>query len=389
MRSPLPPREPRGFARRALLSLPLLAAGGSPLLAGCSSKESEPPIVPATVDPTAGQPPGINGVDVEVLASGQTLQTTVGPLVRASYAGSDLSILPIHGVRSDDGSQAPMGATGILLGGLAATVGVYKPLRLISPDGARLWSTTTIQGFAEGIEPGAELDLYPTFGPVDTDTVTVFVSHGGFVEVPVVESSDPGAPRLDVGTIVSRAGDGASVRDAVALEQFVTPDDGAEPGPTAAGPDGVTVHGTLGAGEIVVRLAQVERRNGLLLGVLEVTGGGRGGTLGSLGTGWMSDPSSVLGNARGETSGVTNLFAADGLSLLSGSQRYHPLDYLLPETDAHRSLTELELTESLERDVTSRVCVAWPDTGESTVVVDHPGSGATSFPWRLTDVPVS
>ena len=64
------------------------------------------------------------------------------------------------------------------------------------------------------------------------------------------------------------------------------------------------------------------------------------------------------------------------------------MDYLLPDSDAQRALTELELSEILTEGQTSRVCVAWPDTEEDTVMVDHPDGGALPWPWRLTDVPV-
>ena len=159
-------------------------------------------------------------------------------------------------------------------------------------------------------------------------------------------------------------------------------------GPSGSGPDGVTVgSGTFGLGQVTVKLAQVQRRGSLLLGVLEVTGG-KGGSLTPLGTGWLSDPGSVLNNARGELGGATSLLASDGLTLLSGSDRIYPVDYLLPDSDAHRALTELELSEILTEGQTSRVCVAWPDTEEDTVMVDHPDGGALPWPWRLTDVPV-
>ena len=158
-------------------------------------------------------------------------------------------------------------------------------------------------------------------------------------------------------------------------------------GPTGKGPDGVTVAGGFGLGSISVRLAQVQRRGSLLLGVLEVTGG-KGGSVSPLGTGWLADPGSVLNNVRGELGGATSLLASDGLTLLSGADRIYPVDYLLPGAAAHRALTELELAEILGDGQTSRVCVAWPDTGEDTVMVDHPAGGALPCPWRLTDVPV-
>ena len=509
-----------GLSRRVVLSLPALAVAGG--LAACNKRES--PIVPAT--PTASPA----STAAEALTTGETLNISVGPLVRVTHQGSDLSVLPLTIARPKDAVEPTLNAAAVIMGGITSNVVLYRPLRLIDSAGLRVWSTTTGKTDFGSIAPGDDQDLYPTFGPVDVDTVTVFLSHGGFIEVPVVNADDAQAPKLDVGSIVSNAKLQDTLRDPVSIERYsvaldgsssgltdgdetsvdvasdvtfavdsaeltaqaddalkgvaetiagysggeltitghtddvaddahtqtlsedraqavadrlgkltdlsawtttvagkgetepksandteegrqanrrvevvIAPTDGTdgslarsgsgaeipEPaGPSGSGPDGVTVgSGTFGLGQVTVKLAQVQRRGSLLLGVLEVTGG-KGGSLTPLGTGWLSDPGSVLNNARGELGGATSLLASDGLTLLSGSDRIYPVDYLLPDSDAHRALTELELSEILTEGQTSRVCVAWPDTEEDTVMVDHPDGGALPWPWRLTDVPV-
>ncbi|VEG27737.1 OmpA family protein [Actinomyces howellii] len=157
-------------------------------------------------------------------------------------------------------------------------------------------------------------------------------------------------------------------------------------GPQGPGGQGVTVSG--GLGTIHVSLEGVTRRDGLLLAQLTVTGGA-GGSITPLGAGWFDDPGSVLANARDELAGVTSLLSADGLTLLSSADRVYPVDYLLPGAMAHRPLTELDLLSTLDEGETTSICVVWPDTGEDSVVVDHPGDGLLTYPWRLTDVPVT
>ncbi|MDU0349335.1 OmpA family protein [Actinomyces sp. MRS3W] len=162
-------------------------------------------------------------------------------------------------------------------------------------------------------------------------------------------------------------------------------------GPEGRGPAGVTVDAVDAAGQVLVTLEEVTRREGLLFGRL-LFKGGQGGSGSALSVGWVNDPGAVLANARGELGGLTSVFSAGGLTLLSGSDRIYPVDYLLKGASAHRALTELELTDTLGKGEEAAVCVVWPDTGEDTVVVDHPGSTTaeedTAYPWRLTDVPV-
>lgn len=515
-----------GLSRRVVLSLPALVAAGG--LVACDRGGAA---IDSSASPSASSASSSSqaAIDAEVVATGESLTVVVGPLVRVSHRGADLTILPLDVTRSEDGAAPTLDVAAVVLGGTASALGAYRPLRLIDPEGSRVWSTTVAQSTFDPVGPGGSLALHPTFGPVDADTVTVLLSHGGFIEVPVVDADDARAPELDVVSAIAESSPQDSLRDPVTVERYSVALDGStsglttgdetsvdvasdvtfavdsaeltaqadsalkgvaetiggydggeltitghtddvaddahnqtlseqraravadrlgrltdlgawtqtvtgkgesEPkvandteegrqanrrvevviaptrgtdgalvrsrsetaipdptGPAAAGPDGVTVAGGFGLGSISVRLARVQRRGSLLLGVLEVTGG-KGGSVSPLGTGWLADPGSVLNNVRGELGGATSLLASDGLTLLSGADRIYPVDYLLPGAAAHRALTELELAEILGDGQTSRVCVAWPDTGEDAVMVDHPAGGAMSCPWRLTDVPV-
>lgn len=509
----------RGLSRRLVLTLPALAGAG--VLAGC--QEESVPVVPASETPTPQEPSSTT-----MLLKGVTLTLDVGPLVRAEHEGAGLTILPIHIVNDAQGKE--VNAAEVLLGGIVAALGSYRPLRLVDVEGSRIWSTTTLEAFFDGVPAGSEQDLYATFGPVDVDEVTVFLSRCGFVDVPVVDADDERAPSIDVAGVVAAASpfephlvpasleryseaiDGSSSgltteeettiqvdgdvtfavdsaelsadadavlsgvagviagydsgtvtitghTDDVAEEAYnqtlseqraqavsdrlgqltdlsawtqevsgkgelepavpndsdenrqcnrrvevvVTPTggtDGAiarsgteadipEPtGPSATGAKGVTVNASAGGGQLIISLQGVTRRGGLLFGELDVKGG-TGGSVTPLGGEWFDDPGSVLSNARDELSGVTSLFSTDGLTLLAGADRVYPVDYLLPDASSHRPLAELDLTTPIEENEMTRICVVWPDTGEDTVIVDHPDGGALPCPWRLTDVPVT
>ena len=136
-----------GFSRRVVLSLPALAVAGG--LAACD--RDEPPIVPAD-DPSASPTP--TQIAAEALTTGETLNVTVGPLVRFTHQGSDLTVLPLSVARPADAAAPTLDAAAVVLGGLVSTVGVYKPLRLIDTEGSRIWSTTTLQALVEPIGPG-------------------------------------------------------------------------------------------------------------------------------------------------------------------------------------------------------------------------------------------
>jgi len=160
-------------------------------------------------------------------------------------------------------------------------------------------------------------------------------------------------------------------------------------GPVGTGPDGVTLNGpdTRGGGQITVTLDHVTRTGGLLLGQLTVTTG-PGGTGNAFLSSWLTDSSVLLANSRGE-GGTDAMGASSGLTLLADGQRVYPADYLPPVIDRHRPLTEQTLTSALKEGATTTVCVVWPDTGQDTVTLDHPGhKNNLSYVFRLTDIPV-
>ena len=159
--------------------------------------------------------------------------------------------------------------------------------------------------------------------------------------------------------------------------------------PVGTGPDGVTLNGpdTRGGGQITVTLDHVTRTGGLLLGQLTVTTG-PGGTGNAFLSSWLTDSSVLLANSRGE-GGTDAMGASSGLTLLADGQRVYPADYLPPVIDRHRPLTEQTLTSTLKEGATTTVCVVWPDTGQDTVTLDHPGhKNNLSYVFRLTDIPV-
>ena len=211
-----------GLSRRVVLSLPALAVASG--LAACDKRES--PIVPTT--PTASS----TSAAVEALTTGETLNLSIGPLVRVTHQGSDLSVLPLTIARPKDAVEPTLNAAAVIMGGITSNVVLYRPLRLIDSAGLRVWSTTTGKTDFGSIAPGDDQDLYPTFGPVDVDTVTVFLSHGGFIEVPVVNADDAQAPKLDVGSIVSNAKLQDTLRDPVSIERYSVALDGSSSGLT-------------------------------------------------------------------------------------------------------------------------------------------------------------
>ena len=160
-------------------------------------------------------------------------------------------------------------------------------------------------------------------------------------------------------------------------------------GPVGTGPDGVTVKGPEDyGGQITVTLDHVTRNGGLLLGQLIVTTG-PGGTGDTTLTGWLNDPAQVHASSRGESGGVSAVGITNGLTLLADGQRVYTADYILPGGDWHRPLTELYAYEDLKENVTTTICVVWPDTGQDTVTVDHPGGRFDDgYAFRLTDIPV-
>ena len=167
-------------------------------------------------------------------------------------------------------------------------------------------------------------------------------------------------------------------------------------GPAGKGPDGVTVPEPDGKGQVTFTLDHATRTGGLLLAQLTATTG-PGGT-GSTGLNmWLTDPlgpaiTALTQSARGENGGMGAVEISEGLTLLADGQRVYPADYLPPGGDWHRPLTELSAADSLKEGAATTICVAWPDTGQDTLTLDHAAPrtrGISSYAYRLTDIPVT
>ena len=167
-------------------------------------------------------------------------------------------------------------------------------------------------------------------------------------------------------------------------------------GPAGKGPDGVTVPEPDGKGQVTFTLDHATRTGGLLTAQLTATTG-PGGT-GSTGLNmWLTDPlgpaiTALTQSARGENGGMGAVEISEGLTLLADGQRVYPADYLPPGGDWHRPLTELNAADSLKEGAAITICVAWPDTGQDTLTLDHAAPrtrGISSYAYRLTDIPVT
>ena len=157
-------------------------------------------------------------------------------------------------------------------------------------------------------------------------------------------------------------------------------------GPVADGPDGVTVNGPDNKGQLTITLPQVVRTGGLLLGQLTVTTGPGPDT--NL-TAWLTDRAQAFASSRGENGGISAGGMANGLTLLADGQRIYPADYLPPDSTWHHPMTEMYTYESLKEGATTTICVAWPDTTQDTLTLDHPpAKNSNQYAFRLTDIPV-
>ena len=160
-------------------------------------------------------------------------------------------------------------------------------------------------------------------------------------------------------------------------------------GPVGTGPDGVTVPGPDGKGQITITLDHVTRNGGLLTAQLTITTG-PGGTDDATLTTWLKDPAQAFASSRGENGGASAGGIANGLTLLADGQRLYPTDYLPPSAEAHWPLTDLKLVDSLKKDATTTNCVAWPNTGQDTLTLDHQGNmNTTNYAFRLTNIPTT
>ena len=159
-------------------------------------------------------------------------------------------------------------------------------------------------------------------------------------------------------------------------------------GPVGTGPDGVTVPGTDGKGQITITLDHVTRNGGLLTAQLTITTG-PGGTDDATLTTWLKDPAQAFASSRGENGGASAVGIANGLTLLADGQRLYPTDYLPPDSTWHHPLTELYTYKPLKEGATTTICVAWPDTAQDTLTLDHPPTkNSNQYAYRLTNIPV-
>ncbi|MBD5786872.1 OmpA family protein [Cellulosimicrobium terreum] len=160
-------------------------------------------------------------------------------------------------------------------------------------------------------------------------------------------------------------------------------------GPTVAGLGSAKVEHVDDLGdtmELTVSLVDVRRAGNYLLGELEVSNSGDESA-------YFVDVLSSVRDGRGNSGGAWS--GANNVTLLDGSLRTYPVDYLaepgLYLFDGRNSLVEPYLG-SLDPGQASSAWVVWPDTGADTVVVDVPyGSTdvtAGSSPVRFVDVPV-
>ena len=161
-------------------------------------------------------------------------------------------------------------------------------------------------------------------------------------------------------------------------------------GPTATGPDGITLtsKGTDTSGEVTITLDHVTRTGGYLLGAITCTvePGSTGAPLHSL----LQDPQTLLSNQRDEDGALSTFYASDGLTLIAGGERIFPADYLDAYAEQHLPLTELNVSDRLKTGTTT-VCVIWPDPGGDTITLDHPDGkyALKGTAYRLTDIPVT
>ena len=161
-------------------------------------------------------------------------------------------------------------------------------------------------------------------------------------------------------------------------------------GPTAAGPDGVTLtsEGADTSGQVTIALDHVTRAGGFLLGAVTCTvkPGSTGAPLHPL----LQDPQTILSNQRGEEGALPTFYAGDGLTLIAGGERIFPADYLDAYAEQHIPLTELNVSDGLKAGTTT-ICVVWPDPGGDTITLDHPDGkyALKGTAYRLTDIPVT
>lgn len=158
-------------------------------------------------------------------------------------------------------------------------------------------------------------------------------------------------------------------------------------GPEATGTDGVTITDDRDK-TFTVSLDEVRRIGPNLVGELTVE---RVGGEGVWGLGALFSAGAWGG--RGELDSHTQ-WAATNVTLLVGSTRFYPLDYVRNDLGQRDPLADRYLSSYIEAGQPQTVTVVWPGVPGDTVTVDVPlvlhssGGQIGGPPFRLTDVPV-
>lgn len=337
--------------------------------------------------------------------SGHRFTVRVSPLVRISKDATALALqitrteddAPVTDVKEDltSSEDAVPVSTYLANNAVADQPRGASGTRLLDPATSRVWNSTQAStGRALLLAPGETGTTYVPFGAVDINQVTVLVPQTGFVTVRVIDRDDAESAGVDLVALDTELGDitiNAAMGVPARIERPAVANPKARPpapqGPTARGTDGVTIKANRPKqkGSITVRLGHVTRSGGLLWGELVVVAGEEEGAGAPLGA-WLNDDSTPA--TKGEAAGAVGI--ADGLMLVAGTQRIAPAAYIRPGDNTRTLLTERVLVDVLKKGATT-VCVAWPDTGQETVIVDHARAGGPtewSYPFRLTDIPV-
>lgn len=179
---------------------------------------------------------------------------------------------------------------------------------------------------------------------------------------------------------------------APAVTDFVLPESA---GPSAPGAEGVTLDGRADW-QAHVSMADVVRRGDLLIGEVVITAAAgeivAPGEMFSVGS---------LRSPRGELTS-NQMYTPANLTLVSGDQRFYPVDYMAQTGDTSQArvpLAEINLRPNLPEGGTYVTAVVWPVAAAGAdgtqVVLDHfnPQAEDPIFytirpPFRLTDIPV-
>ena len=157
-------------------------------------------------------------------------------------------------------------------------------------------------------------------------------------------------------------------------------------GPEGTGGDGVRITDYQGRA-FLVRIDEVRRTGPYMVGELTVE---RVGGDGVWGIGGLFSSGALDGRGSRDPH-LQN--AATNLTLLVGSTRYYPLDYVRNDRGSRDPLSDRYLGTYIDEGRQQTVTVVWPDVPGGTVTIDapaviHAGGVEIGASFRLTDVPV-